>query len=98
MTVTPGSELLHYRFVEQIGAGGMGLVWKAVDTRLERDIAIKLLPEEVSRDPQRLARFQREARVLAQITTGPGGKRSLSGAVLVQGRGRRRAGVQIPVP
>jgi len=68
MTVTPGSELLHYRIVEQIGAGGMGVVWKAVDTRLEREVAIKVLPVEVSRDPQRLARCQREARVLASLS------------------------------
>jgi len=63
----PGQSLLYYRLVEKIGEGGMGVVWKARDTRLNRDVAIKLLPEEVSGDAARLARFQREARTLASL-------------------------------
>ncbi|HXI01733.1 MAG TPA: protein kinase [Candidatus Saccharimonadales bacterium] len=68
MTLEPGQSLAHYRLVSRIGEGGMGVVWRAEDTRLGRPVAIKVLPEEVSRDPQRLARFQREARVLASLS------------------------------
>jgi serine/threonine-protein kinase len=64
----PGRELLHLRLVEQIGEGGMGVVWKAVDPTLDREVAIKILPDVFSNDPDRLARFQREARVLASFT------------------------------
>jgi len=60
--------LLHFRLVEKIGEGGMGVVWKAVDTTLNREVAIKILPDVFSDDPDRLARFQREARVLASLT------------------------------
>jgi serine/threonine protein kinase len=59
--------LLHYRLVEKIGAGGMGEVYRAEDTRLGRSVAIKLLPEALRSDSQRLARFEREARVLASM-------------------------------
>ena len=67
MTVEPGSELLHYRIVEKIGEGGMGVVWKAVDTTLDRQVAIKVLPEAFAREVERLARFEREAKVLAAL-------------------------------
>jgi Tol biopolymer transport system component/tRNA A-37 threonylcarbamoyl transferase component Bud32 len=59
--------LAHYRLVEKIGEGGMGVVWKALDTMLDRDVAIKLLPEDVAADTQRLARFEREAKLLASL-------------------------------
>jgi serine/threonine protein kinase len=59
--------LSHYEIVSSLGAGGMGEVYRARDTKLGREVAIKLLLEEVSSDPDRLARFQREARVLASL-------------------------------
>ena len=58
--IEPGRNLLHYRVVEKIGEGGMGVVWKAIDTTLDREVAIKILPEAVARDQERLARFERE--------------------------------------
>ena len=66
--IEPGAVLLHYRLVEKIGAGGMGVVWKAVDTTLDREVAIKLLPAEFANDPERLVRFEREAKLLASLT------------------------------
>ena len=63
----PGDRLLHYRLVEKIGEGGMGVVWKALDTKLDREIAIKILPADVSADAERLARFEREAKSLAAL-------------------------------
>ena len=62
-----GRTLGRYRIVEQIGAGGMGVVYRAHDEHLDRDVAIKVLPEEVSRDADRVARFQREAKAVAQL-------------------------------
>jgi serine/threonine protein kinase len=57
-----GKTLAHYKIVETIGAGGMGEVYRARDTKLDRDIAIKVLPEDAVRDPDRRRRFQAEAR------------------------------------
>lgn len=67
MRVEPGTKLLHYRFVDKIGEGGMGVVWRAVDTTLDREVAIKLLPEAFAADRERLARFEREAKMLALL-------------------------------
>ena len=67
MTLAPGQTLLHFRLAEKIGEGGMGEVWRALDTSLDRDVAIKVLPPELARDPERLARFEREAKVLASL-------------------------------
>ncbi len=65
--ITTGTSLLHYRLTEKIGEGGMGVVWKAVDTTLDREVAIKILPESLAEDPERLARFAREAKLLASL-------------------------------
>ena len=62
-----GKTLGHYQILEPLGAGGMGEVYRARDTRLDRDVAIKVLPVELATDPERLARLEREARVLAQL-------------------------------
>ncbi|MCM2316349.1 MAG: protein kinase [Thermoanaerobaculia bacterium] len=67
LRVERGSSLLHYRLLEQIGEGGMGAVWKAVDTTLDREVAIKILPERFGGDIERLLRFEREAKVLASL-------------------------------
>ena len=62
-----GQELLHYRLIEKIGEGGMGVVWKARDSSLEREIALKLLPDSFAADPHRRARFEQEARAVAAL-------------------------------
>jgi tRNA A-37 threonylcarbamoyl transferase component Bud32 len=67
MPLAPGQSISHYRLVEKIGEGGMGVVWKARDARLNRDVAIKVLPPELSDNAKRLVRFQREARILASL-------------------------------
>ena len=63
-----GHTLGHYRIVDKIGEGGMGEVYRAHDERLDRDVAVKVLPEEVAEDQQRLARFEREAKLLASLS------------------------------
>jgi Tol biopolymer transport system component len=67
LELAAGRALLHYRLLEKIGAGGMGEVWRARDTTLDRDVAIKFLPAEFAGDVQRLARFEHEAKVLASL-------------------------------
>ncbi len=66
-TLRPGSSLGLYEIQSLVGAGGMGEVYRARDTRLDREVAIKVLPEVFARDPERVARFQREAKVLASL-------------------------------
>jgi len=62
-----GKTLSHYKVIEKIGQGGMGEVYRAEDTSLKREVAIKVLPEQFTKDPQRLARFEREAQLLASL-------------------------------
>ena len=67
MALTPGSRLGPYEIIAAIGEGGMGQVFRARDTKLDRDVAIKILPEAFAHDAERLARFQREAKILASL-------------------------------
>ncbi len=67
MALPAGTRLALYEIVEPIGAGAMGEVYRARDTKLGRDVAIKILPEAFSQDAERLARFEREARLLASL-------------------------------
>src|ERR1700730_9424570 len=67
MPLAAGTRLGPYEIVAPIGAGGMGEVYRARDTRLRRDVALKILPESVANDPDRVARFQREAELLATL-------------------------------
>src|SRR5271155_3175105 len=67
MPLSPGTKLGTYNVLTQIGAGGMGEVYQAHDTKLGRDVAIKVLPEAFAHDADRLSRFQREAKMLASL-------------------------------
>jgi serine/threonine protein kinase len=57
--MSPQSPIAHYRITSKLGEGGMGAVYRAIDTKLNRDVAIKVLPDSFADDPERLARFQR---------------------------------------
>ena len=63
----PGTQLGHYTILAAIGKGGMGEVWKAKDTQLGREVAVKTLPDELASDEERVTRFKREARLLASL-------------------------------
>ena len=67
MPLEPGTRLGPYEVSAKIGEGGMGEVYRARDTKLDRDVALKVLPEEFTADQDRLARFEREAKVLASL-------------------------------
>src|SRR3989440_5607919 len=63
----PIQTIAHYRITGKLGEGGMGAVYRATDTKLNREVAIKVLPESFASDPDRMARFTREAQVLASL-------------------------------
>src|SRR5215472_5411581 len=65
--MSPQSSIAHYKILAKLGEGGMGEVWRATDTKLNREVAIKILPEAFAADSDRLARFTREAQVLASL-------------------------------
>jgi serine/threonine protein kinase len=67
VTLIPGTRLGPYEITARIGEGGMGVVYRGIDTNLKRAVAIKVLPDQVASDPERLARLQREAEVLASL-------------------------------
>src|SRR6476620_2943371 len=67
MALAPGTRLGPYEILAPLGAGGMGEVWKAKDTRLDRLVAVKVLPEHLSSHPDSLARFEREAKAVAAL-------------------------------
>jgi serine/threonine protein kinase len=67
MALSPGTKLGPYEILSAIGAGGMGEVYRAKDTRLDRTVAIKVLPSHLSADPERKQRFEREARTISSL-------------------------------
>ena len=69
MPLTPGQSLSFYEILGPLGAGAMGEVYRAKDTRLDREVAIKVLPEHFADDEERLGRFEREAKTLAGLST-----------------------------
>ena len=107
MPLTPGASMGPYRVTGPLGAGGMGEVYRAHDTRLARDVALKVLPEAFTAEPERLARFEREARVLASLNhpniaqihgiEGAGGMRALA-LELVEGPTLAERLAQGPIP
>ena len=112
MPLAPGVRLGHYEVLGSLGAGGMGEVYRASDTKLGREVAIKVLPAEFAHDPDRLARFEREAKLLASLnhpniahvygfetaTLADGVDRALPRDGAGRGRGPRRAPEARPDP
>ena len=84
MTLALGTRVGPYEILAPIGAGGMGEVYRARDTKLDREVAIKILPAALAQDPERLARFEREAKVLASLNH--------PNIAQIYGSGRSRAG------
>ena len=70
MALAADTRLGHYDVTSLLGEGGMGQVWQATDTQLNREVALKILPEAFATDPDRLARFKREAQILASVKNG----------------------------
>jgi adenylate cyclase len=68
MSLQPGHSLSHYRLLQKIGEGGMGVVWKALDASLDREVALKLLPDSIAADPEKLARLESEAKTIAALS------------------------------
>ena len=68
MALSPGSRLGPYEILAPLGAGGMGEVYRARDKKLDRDVAVKVLPQSVAADPDTLARFEREAKAVAALS------------------------------
>src|SRR5437660_1058003 len=67
MSIAPGTRIGTYEIQSSLGEGGMGVVFRALDTKLHREVALKVLPDEFARDADRLSRFQREAELLASL-------------------------------
>src|SRR3974377_1787594 len=65
--MSPQESIAHYRIISKLGEGGMGAAYRATDTKLNRDVAIKILPDSFASRPDRMARFEREAQVLAAL-------------------------------
>src|SRR3970040_676478 len=92
MPVPPGSQLGSYTITSPLGVGGMGEVYRARDTKLQRGVAVKILPDSFALDPDRVARFAREAQVLAALnhpTSRPSMASRISGAADLQTRQSR---------
>jgi len=86
MALSPGDTLHEFEIVHSLGAGGMGEVYRARDTKLDREVAVKVLPEELSTDRERRARFEREAELLAALNhpaTTAGGDNACSFAISI---------------
>ncbi|HEV8200868.1 MAG TPA: protein kinase [Candidatus Polarisedimenticolia bacterium] len=107
MTLPAGSRLGPYEILGPLGAGGMGEVYRARDTRLQRDVAIKILPDSLAADPEALARFEREARAVAALSHpnilaihdfGVEGGRAFSVTELLEGRTLRERLAEGPLP
>src|SRR5882724_4514663 len=107
MALTPGTKLGPYEIVSPLGAGGMGEVYRARDPRLGREIALKVLPEAVALDQDRLSRFEQEARAASALNhpnivtvheIGREGERTYIAMELVDGKTLRELGASGPLP